>query len=110
MFLLVLSSAESAAASASAPNKIFIGGLPNTFTEEDIKSKLEQFGALKAFNLVRDQVTGLSKGYAFCEYVDPDVTRMHFFVVVVLPFCLFVFIILLSCAIVFFISFQSFNG
>ncbi|CAF0838135.1 unnamed protein product [Rotaria sordida] len=32
------------------------------------------FGPLKAFNLVKDGATGLSKGYAFCEYGDPNVT------------------------------------
>lgn len=33
------------------------------------------FGPLKAFNLVKDGATGLSKGYAFCEYVDPNVAQ-----------------------------------
>jgi splicing factor U2AF subunit len=32
------------------------------------------FGPLKAFNLVKDAATGLSKGYAFCEYSDSVVT------------------------------------
>jgi splicing factor U2AF subunit len=32
------------------------------------------FGQLKAFNLVKDAATGLSKGYAFCEYNDANVT------------------------------------
>ena len=32
------------------------------------------FGPLKAFNLVKDSATGLSKGYAFCEYSDTGVT------------------------------------
>lgn len=32
------------------------------------------FGPLRAFNLVKDSATGLSKGYAFCEYVDVGVT------------------------------------
>lgn len=32
------------------------------------------FGPLKAFNLVKDAATGLSKGYAFCEYSDTGVT------------------------------------
>ena len=33
------------------------------------------FGPLKAFNLVKDGATGLSKGYAFCEYADCSVTE-----------------------------------
>ena len=32
------------------------------------------FGQLRAFNLVKDSATGLSKGYAFCEYVDVSMT------------------------------------
>jgi len=32
------------------------------------------FGTLRAFNLVKDTATGLSKGYAFCEYADVTVT------------------------------------
>lgn len=32
------------------------------------------FGQLRAFNLVKDSATGLSKGYAFCEYVDTSIT------------------------------------
>lgn len=35
-----------------------------------MKDFLLSFGQLKAFNLVKDTATGLSKGYAFCEYVD----------------------------------------
>ena len=59
-----------------SPNKIFIGGLPNYLKEDQqsVKELLLSFGQLKAFNLVKDSSTGLSKGYAFCEYVDPEVT------------------------------------
>merc|ERR1712071_719808 len=35
---------------------------------------LMSFGTLRAFNLVKDAATGLSKGYAFCEYADVTVT------------------------------------
>lgn len=35
---------------------------------------LMSFGQLRAFNLVKDSATGLSKGYAFCEYVDISIT------------------------------------
>lgn len=60
-----------------------------------VKELLTSFGPLKAFNLVKDSATGLSKGYAFCEYVDvnlndqvtsatekrclPDIYKIHFF-------------------------------
>eukprot|EP01126_Amoeba_proteus_P029126 TRINITY_DN2870_c0_g1_i8.p1 TRINITY_DN2870_c0_g1~~TRINITY_DN2870_c0_g1_i8.p1 ORF type:complete len:365 (-),score=85.91 TRINITY_DN2870_c0_g1_i8:266-1228(-) len=57
-----------------SPHKIFIGGLPASLGEGTIKELLLLFGQLKAFNLVRDSTTGISKGYAFCEYVDSNVT------------------------------------
>ncbi|XP_066910518.1 splicing factor U2AF 65 kDa subunit-like [Clytia hemisphaerica] len=55
-------------------NKVFIGGLPNYLNEDQVKELLSAFGELRAFNLVKDSATGLSKGYAFCEYVDIGIT------------------------------------
>jgi splicing factor U2AF subunit len=39
-----------------------------------VKELLTAFGPLKAFNLVKDSVTASSRGYAFCEYLDPLIT------------------------------------
>lgn len=76
-------------------NKIFIGGLPNHLNEDQVKGEectifsfpnpkltsffpftelLTTFGQLRAFNLVKDSATGMSKGYAFCEYADVSIT------------------------------------
>lgn len=57
-----------------SPNKVFLGGLPNYLNEDQVKELLTSFGQLRAFNLVKDSATGLSKGYAFCEYVDISIT------------------------------------
>jgi len=54
--------------------KLFIGGLPNYLNEDQVKELLTSFGQLKAFNLVKDVSSGLSKGYAFAEYSDSSVT------------------------------------
>ncbi|KTW27876.1 uncharacterized protein T551_02843 [Pneumocystis jirovecii RU7] len=56
------------------PNKIHIGGLPTYLDDEQVIELLKSFGELKAFNLIKDAATNESKGFAFCEYVDPDVT------------------------------------
>ena len=56
------------------PDRIFVGGLPYYFTEEQIRELLESFGPLRGFNLVKDRETGNSKGYAFCVFQDPLVT------------------------------------
>ncbi len=55
-------------------NKIFVGGLPTYLNEEQVMELLKSFGELKAFNLVRENGNGPSKGFAFFEYVDPGVT------------------------------------
>jgi splicing factor U2AF subunit len=44
-------------------NKIFIGGLPAYLNEEQVQELLTSFGALKAFNLVRESGTNASKVY-----------------------------------------------
>lgn len=59
---------------ADSQHKIFIGGLPNYLNEDQVKELLVSFGPLRAFNLVKDSATGLSKGYAFAEYADYTVT------------------------------------
>ncbi|XP_039252899.1 splicing factor U2AF 50 kDa subunit-like isoform X2 [Styela clava] len=55
-------------------HKVFVGGLPNYLNEDQVKELLTSFGPLRAFNLVKDSATALSKGYAFCEYVDATIT------------------------------------
>uniref|UniRef100_A0A0W0G9W3 Splicing factor U2AF subunit n=1 Tax=Moniliophthora roreri TaxID=221103 RepID=A0A0W0G9W3_MONRR len=55
-------------------NKVFVGGLPTYLNEENVMELLKSFGELKAFNLVRENGNGPSKGFAFFEYVDPNVT------------------------------------
>lgn len=55
------------------PNKVFIGGIPYSLTEDEVKGILESCGRLAAFNLIKDATTGTSKGFAFFEYADPSV-------------------------------------
>ncbi|VDK51597.1 unnamed protein product [Anisakis simplex] len=59
---------------ADSPYKIFIGGLPSYLNADQVKELLSSFGQLKAFNLVTDVSTGVSKGYAFAEYLDSSLT------------------------------------
>lgn len=63
---------------ADTVNKLFVGGLPTYLTDEQVIELLKSFGDLKSFNLVKEGSgeTGVSKGFAFCEYLDPNVTDM----------------------------------
>lgn len=56
------------------PNKIYIGGLPTYINEDQVKELLSSFGQIKNLNLIKDPTNGQSKGYAFFEYADPEVT------------------------------------
>ena len=58
---------------ADSPNKLFIGGLPASMDDDQVKELINFFGELKSFHLVKDNQTSLSKGYAFFEYLDPRV-------------------------------------
>ena len=54
--------------------KLFAGGIPSYLNEDQVKELFTSFGQLKSFNLVKDSTTGLSKGYAFFEYLDISIT------------------------------------
>jgi splicing factor U2AF subunit len=62
------------------PNKIFIGGLHYHLTDAQVLELLQAFGPVKAFHLVKqaDQIdasgVGMSKGYCFVEYANPNTT------------------------------------
>lgn len=58
---------------SDGPNKMFIGGIPYNLTEDQVKALLQSYGQLAAFNLIKEPTSGLSKGFAFFEYVDGSV-------------------------------------
>nr|KAJ3420399.1 U2 small nuclear RNA auxiliary factor 2 [Polyrhizophydium stewartii] len=58
---------------SDSPHKLFIGAIPTYLREDQIQDLLKTFGQLKSFSLIRDSQTGFSKGFAFCEFVDPSV-------------------------------------
>jgi U11/U12 small nuclear ribonucleoprotein SNRNP35 len=47
---------------------LFIGRISYKTDEKDLEQIFARFGSLVSFRLVRDVVTGFSKGYAFAEY------------------------------------------
>lgn len=49
---------------------IYIGNIPNTLTEGDVICVFSQFGEVEDVNLVRDETTGKSRGFAFLKYED----------------------------------------
>ncbi|PIA17122.1 hypothetical protein COEREDRAFT_97055 [Coemansia reversa NRRL 1564] len=57
-----------------SPDKVYIGGIPTYLNEDQVMELLRAFGELKSFNLVKVNATGMSRGFAFCEYLDPNMT------------------------------------
>ncbi len=47
--------------------KLLVRNLSRTTTEQEVRVLFSEFGEVKACNLVLDQVTGQSKGFAFVE-------------------------------------------
>jgi len=48
-------------------NKLYVGNLPFSFTDEDLKNRFEEVGSVNSARVIRDRDTGRSKGFGFVE-------------------------------------------
>ncbi|KAF2705051.1 hypothetical protein K504DRAFT_460837 [Pleomassaria siparia CBS 279.74] len=55
------------------PNKLSIANIPLFVEEGQIRELVETFGALKAFVLVKENMSDTHRQVAFCEYRDADI-------------------------------------
>lgn len=51
---------------------LIVNYLPQTMTQEEIRSLFSSVGEVESCKLIRDKVTGQSLGYGFVNYVRPD--------------------------------------
>jgi RNA recognition motif-containing protein len=49
---------------------IYVGYLPDNFTDEQLKEKFAAFGKVYSAKIIMDRDTGLSKGFGFVEMKD----------------------------------------
>jgi splicing factor U2AF subunit len=56
-----------------APQRVFIGGLPPTVGEAELREMFSPFGAILHLLPVKDKHTGEPKGFAFLTFKDPGV-------------------------------------
>ncbi|MCB1724911.1 MAG: RNA-binding protein [Chromatiaceae bacterium] len=49
---------------------IYVGNLPYTATEDELRTAFSAFGNVNSVNLIIDRDTGRSKGFAFVEMAD----------------------------------------
>ncbi len=47
--------------------KIYVGNLSYEVTEEDLRLALEQFGLVESATIIKDKLSGQSKGFGFVE-------------------------------------------
>ena len=46
---------------------IYVGNLPYSLTEDDLKSAFSEFGEVSSANIIMDKMSGQSKGFGFVE-------------------------------------------
>lgn len=49
---------------------IYVGNLPYSATEEELRTAFAAFGEVTAVNMITDKFSGDSKGFAFVEMTD----------------------------------------
>ena len=51
---------------------IYVGNLPYSVTEDDLKRLFEEFGSVKGAKVISDRASGRSKGFGFVEMEGDD--------------------------------------
>lgn len=52
--------------------RLFVGNLPFTTTEEDLRSMFARAGNVESVNVITDRMSGRSKGFAFVEMATEE--------------------------------------
>lgn len=52
--------------------KLFIGGLKEGTTEEDVRAVFEEYGSIEEVDMIKDKATGKMKGFGFIKFTDYD--------------------------------------
>ncbi|KAK8814301.1 hypothetical protein WA158_008163 [Blastocystis sp. Blastoise] len=50
------------------PVKVFVGQVPHSFNEDDLKKEFEQFGTILRTQIIKDRVTGFHRGCGFVTF------------------------------------------
>lgn len=52
--------------------RLYIGNLPFSTTDDDLRSLFEAHGELESASVIEDRETGRSRGFGFVEYVQGE--------------------------------------
>ena len=51
---------------------IYVGNLPFTITEDELKNMFSEFGEIARANIINDRYSGQSKGFGFVEMTSQE--------------------------------------
>jgi cold-inducible RNA-binding protein len=54
----------------SMAKKLYVGGLPYSTSDEELKEHFEQAGAVTSATVIKDKMSGRSKGFGFVEMTE----------------------------------------
>jgi RNA recognition motif-containing protein len=54
---------------------LFVGNLPWSCTDEDLKAKFSEFGAVVGARIITDKMTRRSRGFGFVDMEDADAEK-----------------------------------
>lgn len=54
---------------------LFVGNLPWSVTDEELKNKFSEFGAVISARVVTDKFSGKSRGFGFVDMEDADADK-----------------------------------
>lgn len=52
--------------------KLYVGSLPYSVDETQLRELFEPYGALESVRIINDRMTGRSKGFGFVEFDNPE--------------------------------------
>ncbi len=56
-------------------NKLYVGNLPFTATDDDLRTLFGEHGVIVSANVITDRETGRSRGFRFVEFQDEDAAQ-----------------------------------
>ncbi|UCH64104.1 MAG: RNA-binding protein [Fidelibacterota bacterium] len=54
------------------PKRIYVGNLPFSTTESEIRTLFEEYGTVREVNMITDRETGRFRGFGFIEMEDEE--------------------------------------
>lgn len=53
-------------------NKLYVGGIPYTTTQDELRAAFAQAGSVASATIISDKMTGRSRGFGFVEMSSAD--------------------------------------